>query len=190
MKIDRTFFKKQWGNILMVIAIILLLVPQTGTPIKAGFQRLFAGSPDALSQSEQMQLTAFNWPLTKLNGEQVNFEAAKGKVVVVNLWATWCPPCIAEMPSMQELYNTYGDKVEFYFVSSEESERLTAFMEKKAYELPVYIQKYAAPEPLQSRSLPTTFVIDKEGRVVLKETGAKRWDSEEFYSFLDDLLMR
>lgn len=190
MKLDHTFFKKNWSNILWVLAIVLLLVPQTGTPIKAAIQRLFAFAPDSLPEEEQLTLDTYQWPLKTLSGKEVNFVESKGKVVVVNFWATWCPPCIAEMPALQNLYDNYNDKVEFYFVSNESAEKLKAFMQKKGYELPIYIQEYAAPEAIQSNALPTTAVIDKSGKVVLLETGAKAWDDPEFYSFLDDLLSR
>ncbi|WP_374957679.1 TlpA family protein disulfide reductase [Gilvibacter sp.] len=190
MKLDRTFLKKNWSNILWLLAIVLLLVPQTGTPIKATIQRLFAFAPDSLPEEEQLTLNTYHWPLKTLSGEDVNFVESEGKVVVVNFWATWCPPCIAEMPALQKLYDDYNEKVEFYFVSNESAEKLKAFMQKKGYELPVYIQEYAAPKGLRSNALPTTAVIDKSGKVVLLETGAKAWDAPEFYLFLDDLLSR
>ncbi|WP_291187369.1 TlpA disulfide reductase family protein [Gilvibacter sp.] len=190
MKLDQTFFKKQWSNILMVLLIVLLIVPQTGTPIKAGIQRLFAFAPDSLPDEEQLNLDTYNWPLQTLAGASENFEQSKGKVVLVNFWATWCPPCIAEMPAMQELYDRFADRVDFYFVSGETPEKLQGFMDKKGYELPVYIQSYQAPEVIRSNSLPTTAVIDKLGKVVLLETGAKAWNDPEFYAFLEELLTR
>lgn len=190
MKLDRTFLKKNWSNTLMVLAVVLLLVPQTGTPIKTAIQRLFAFAPDSLPEEEQLSLDTYQWPLKTLSGEDVNFVNSKGKVIVVNFWATWCPPCIAEMPALQQLYDDYNKKVEFYFVSNESAEKLKAFMQKKGYELPVYIQEYAAPEAIRSNALPTTAVIDKSGKVVLLENGAKAWDDPKFYLFLDDLLSR
>ena len=69
-------------------------------------------------------------------------------------------------------------------------EKLQAFMDKKGYQLPIYIQSYQAPEVIRSNSLPTTAVIDKSGKVVLLETGAKAWNDPDFYAFLEELLSR
>mgnify|MGYP003711237889 CR=1 FL=1 len=90
----------------------------------------------------------FDWQLEDLEGTNINFNQSEGRVTLVNFWATWCPPCIAEMPSMQNLYNSYGDKVDFYFVSLEEAEILQKFIQKKGYKIPVYIPRSSLPEAL------------------------------------------
>lgn len=190
MNVNRQFLKKHWSNLIAVLAIVLLIVPQTGTPIKVAVQRLFAFSPVLLSEDKQSQLNSYDWPLQSLDGSTVNLKQSDGKVVLINFWATWCPPCIAEMPAMQKLYTKYGDAVDFYFVSSEDPEKLKQFLADKNYQLPVYVQKYAAPAALNGNALPTTYLIDKSGSIVVKETGAKGWDSEKFYSLLDELLAR
>lgn len=188
MKLDKAFFKKQWSNIVFVIFIVLLIVPQTGTPIKVAVQKLFAFSPDALNEADQIPMDTYNWPLQDLQGQALNLQRSEGKIALVNFWATWCAPCIAEMPAMQELYNNYGNKIDFYFVSSESPEKLQLFMEKKGYDLPIYVQQYKAPKAIETNSLPTTYLIDREGKIFLKETGAKDWDSSDFYTYLDELI--
>ena len=172
----------------MVVLIVLLIVPQTGTPIKVAFQRLFAFSPDSLETEDQTPLETYNWPLEDMNGNKFNLKQSQGKLVFINLWATWCPPCIAEMPAMQQLYNDYGDKIDFYFVSNEAPGTIVGFMNKKQYDLPVYTRLYAFPADIESNVLPTTMVVDQNGTIVLFETGAKDWDSPKFYEFLDGLL--
>ncbi len=182
------FIKKNWSNILFALVIVLLIIPQTGMPIKVFVTRLIAFSPSEVDEKDIVVLNDYRWNLTKLEGSQVNFVQSKGKVTLINLWATWCPPCVAEMPSLQKLYNRYGDRVDFYFVSSEESPRLQKFLQKKEYDLPVYIERHAPPALLQTTSIPTTYVISKSGQIVVNETGAADWNSEKVYEILDALV--
>ena len=183
-----TFLKKNWGNILFIIFIALLFIPQTGMPIKVLVNRIIAFSPSEVDEEERILIQDYQWHLTSLEGNRVNFSEAKGKVILVNLWATWCPPCVAEMPSLQKLYDSYGDRVNFYFVSSESPEKLETFLQKKNYTLPVYVENQSAPEAMRTRSIPTTFVISKEGKIVINKSGAANWDSKKVHKTLDALL--
>ncbi|UZH54668.1 TlpA family protein disulfide reductase [Salinimicrobium tongyeongense] len=182
------FLKKNWSNILFIIVIILLLVPQTRKPIQVGLNRVISFSPSKIAEDEREVLEDYNWNLINLEGEPVNFKSSIGKVAVVNLWATWCPPCIAEMPSFQKLYNEYGDKIDFYFVSTEEAAKLQQFLDKKNYRLPVYQPLDMAPQKLQSRSLPTTMVISKNGKIAVNKKGSANWNDSGFKELLDQLL--
>jgi thiol-disulfide isomerase/thioredoxin len=183
-----TFLKKNWGNILFFAFIILLFIPQTGMPIRVFINRIIAFSPSEVDEEDVVVLEDYQWSLTSLDGDRVNLSNSEGKVILVNLWATWCPPCVAEMPSLQKLYNKYGEDVAFYFVSSESPDRLSAFLQKKGYDFPVYIEKQAPPKLLQSRSLPSTFVISKEGRIVIYKTGSADWNNTKVHDILDRLL--
>jgi len=182
------FIKKNWQNVLWGTLIVLLFIPQTGFPIKVFFNRLLSFSPSEVTEDNRASLSTYNWSLYDLNANGVNFDSAKGKVTVVNSWATWCPPCVAEMPSLQRLYDAYGDRVAFYFVSNETPEKLHRFMNKKGYDFPVYISKGMAPENLSSNSLPTTYVISKQGKILIEKTGAADWDTESTKKLLDRLL--
>ncbi len=184
------FLKKNWSNILFGVLIILMFIPQTRMPIQVFVQRLISFSPSETSVDKREVLKDYQWPLQELNAVEVNFSQSKGKVVLINFWATWCPPCVAEMPSFQKLYDDYGVDMDFYFVTSEEPEKVQKFMDKNNYSLPVYIQAYEAPEQLQSRALPTTFLISKEGEIVINETGAANWNSDKLRKLLDDLLSK
>ncbi|MEM7187807.1 MAG: TlpA disulfide reductase family protein, partial [Bacteroidota bacterium] len=106
----------------------------------------------------------------------------------INFWATWCPPCVAEMPSLQNLYDEYGDRVDFYFVSMESEEKINKFMEKKGYNFPVYIPKQQIPQTIRGNSLPTTYVISKKGGIVVDKVGAADWDSRATKELLNGLL--
>ena len=106
----------------------------------------------------------------------------------INFWATWCPPCIAEMPDLQELYNDYGEKITFLFVTNEDRETVSSFFTKKEYNLPAYQAIQKAPEQLYSRSIPATYLINKQGEIVINKTGAASWNSKKVRSQIDQLL--
>ncbi|AFL79814.1 thiol-disulfide isomerase-like thioredoxin [Aequorivita sublithincola DSM 14238] len=182
------FLKKHWSNILFFAFIALLIFPQTRMPIQVFVQRLVSFSPSETAETNRESLKDYNWSLLKLNSEEVSFSQSEGKVTIVNFWATWCPPCVAEMPSFQKLYDSYGDKVDFYFVTSEKAEKIQSFMEKQDYTLPVFRQIFDAPEALHSQALPTTYLISKTGEIIINEEGAADWNSEKMHKLLDELL--
>lgn len=183
---EKSFLKKHWSNILLVGFIVLMIFPQTRMPVQSTLQRIIAFAPSTTDKGER--LTDYNWPLEDLTGREISFSEAQGNVVVLNFWATWCPPCVAEMPYFQDLYNQYGDRVRFYFVTDETPEKVTAFIEKRGYNLPVQIMRYAAPEILQSKALPTTFVLGKNGEIHIHKKGSAKWNSSKVKSLLDRLL--
>jgi thiol-disulfide isomerase/thioredoxin len=94
------------------------------------------------------------------------------------------------MPSFQKLYDAYGDKVDFYFVTSEKPEKIVSFIAKNGYTLPIFLQTYEAPKQLQSNALPTTYVISKTGEIVIDEEGAANWNSSKMQLLLDQLLSK
>ncbi len=185
-----SFLKKHWSNILFFAFLALLIFPQTRMPIQVFVQRLISFSPSEKSEAERETIQDYNWKLQQLNGEDVNFSQSKGKVVIVNFWATWCPPCVAEMPSFQKLYDVYGDKVDFYFVTSEKTERVETFMKKNGYTLPVFLQTSEATKQLESSVLPTTYLISKSGVIIIDEEGAADWNSSKMRMLLDELLTK
>ena len=95
--------------------------------------------------------------LADLNGNSHVLGDFKNKVVLLNFWATWCPPCRAELPAIQELYNDYGDRINFVLVSSEEPGKLKTFLHESGYTLPVYTQQSPLPPAFRVQSIPTTF---------------------------------
>lgn len=181
------FLKKQWSNILFGVFILVMLFPQTRTPIMIFVQRTLAMGPSVKKNKAVLQ--DYDWPIVNANGETISFSEAKDEVVFLNFWATWCPPCIAEMPSMQKLYDNYGDKVKFYLVTDEDPEKVEPFMKKYDYTMPVYYSEYAPPKLLQSRALPTTYIIGKDGNIHIKETGSARWHGNRTTTLLDELLV-
>lgn len=168
-----------------------MIIPQTRTPIQVHFHSLWSkvNSVTTISKSERKQLSNYNWELLNSNDEVYNFEKARGKIVVINFWATWCPPCIAEMPSLQKLYSAYNDRVEFLFITTDSSEKVQAFKRKKGYTFSVFnpLSTYY-PKELETSIIPRTLVINREGDIVVDETGAANWYSTEFKQLIEKLI--
>lgn len=183
-----SFLKKHKSNILFGIVVLLLIIPQTRMPILVTVQRIIAFSPSTIAEDKRETIVDYSWNLRALNASNVNLEDAKNEVIVINLWATWCPPCVAEMPSFQALYDDYGNRVAFYFVSNEKSEILNRFMERHNYTMPIFQTLEAAPTQFNSNALPTTYVIAKNGEIVIKKTGVADWNSRKMRSLLDKLI--
>jgi len=125
-----------------------------------------------------------------VNATDVNLKDLKGKVVFINYWATWCPPCRAEMPSIQLLYDEYNDKIEFIFITSDDKPKVDKFYLDNNYMLPTYNILSNPPEEIDTQSIPATFIIDKNGKVALSEYGPANWNSSKVKKLLDELLMQ
>lgn len=121
-----------------------------------------------------------NWQalqLTSLQGEPTTIDKYKGKVVVLNIWATWCKPCIEEMPSMDRLQQLYPDKIAVVTISDEEAGKLLKFKSRQPYTF-TYLK---ANTPLANQQIsvyPTTYVLNPEGEIKEIYLGNQSWDSD------------
>jgi thiol-disulfide isomerase/thioredoxin len=109
--------------------------------------------------------------------------------VFLNRWATWCPPCVAKLPGIQRLYKQmHTSKVAFVMLSLDENlEKTRRFIKRKACTFPVYQLTGDVPEAYTTASIPTTFVIAADGRIVVRKEGMAQYDDEKFVSFLRTL---
>ncbi|SFZ94002.1 Thiol-disulfide isomerase or thioredoxin [Flaviramulus basaltis] len=181
--------KPQVKNIIFLVILTVLFIPQTRQPIQILLHKGFAiFSPSTVEKSKQKTLVNYNWKLKDESGSVFNFKDIKGKVVLVNFWATWCPPCIAEMPSMQKLYDNYKDEIEFVFVSNEEFLKINEFLNKNNYSFKVYNPATNYPEIFDVTSIPRTYLIDKYGNIIIDKSGAANWNSDSVRKIIDGLL--
>ncbi|WP_417359296.1 TlpA family protein disulfide reductase [Galbibacter sp.] len=180
--------KSQIQNILLLVGILVLLFTPLGTQIKVQLNRLLAFSPSVVAEDHRSKVTTYQWDLQNLEGNRYSFKDTQGKVVLLNFWATWCPPCIAEMPSMQELYNDYGDQIVFVFVSQEPKEKIQGFLDKHNYNFPVYQAISEPPAAFNHKSIPQTYLVDKAGNIVIDKNGAANWNSKSVRQTITTLL--
>lgn len=130
----------------------------------------------------------FNLKLLDADGNTTSLEELKGKVIFLNMWATWCPPCIAEIPSIDTLHEEMGDEVAFVLLSLDDDfEKAKAFDKRKGYDLPIYAPASNLPEMYHSSAIPTTYVIDADGNLAMTHKGMADYSDSEFKTFLNSL---
>lgn len=178
----------EWAVILGIIATLYL----TGwhTEIIGNLQRvlLWTGvmTPDTEMEANQVRDAQFDMPLLTLAGERTTLQQFKGETIFLNFWATWCPPCIAEMPNIQALYDeVQSDSIHFVMVSlDEDPQKATNFIERKGYTFPVYFLTGRKPGVYNSTVVPTTYIISPEGKIVSERRGMANYHTSAFKEFL------
>jgi thiol-disulfide isomerase/thioredoxin len=179
-------------DLLFYLLILSLLIPFSRKFVATGMNKLTMHRPAIIREASQVSLldADYDWTLMDIEGSPVSFSDFKGEVVFLSIWATWCPPCRAEMPNIQHLYEQYGDRVSFVLASQEDPETILRFMEDQGYSMPVYRLVQNPPAKLSTSSIPTSFLISPEGKIQVRKTGAARWDGKFFTAYLDELLSR
>jgi thiol-disulfide isomerase/thioredoxin len=133
----------------------------------------------------------YKFSIRDLNGKIVDLDRYKGKVVFLNIWATWCGPCRAEMGSIQQLYSKIDNKkIAFIMLSVDkqgQESKVSKYITDKQFTFPVFMPHEYLPEQLQVPSIPTTLIIGKDGKVVSKKVGATNFDTPQFKDFLEGL---
>ena len=111
--------------------------------------------------------------LKELNGTAIDLSAYDGKTVFINFWATWCRPCVQEMPTIAEAQKLNQDVV-FLLASDEEPAQIESFIKKHSYNF--HYVRLENPEALKIPALPTTFIFNPEGKLKFSETGFRMWN--------------
>ncbi|WP_436517162.1 TlpA family protein disulfide reductase [Ekhidna sp. To15] len=137
---------------------------------------------------EEERKASYDFWLEDFEGNRVQFAEFEGEVVFLNFWATWCPPCVAEMPDIHDLYDKQKNDVKFVMISLDQDEsKAHAFINRKGFEFPVYFLRSALPGTYNTRSIPTTYVMNKEGLIKVENHGMAKYDTESFNELLKDL---
>jgi len=168
---------------LAMAASLLILLPAI---LPAG-----AVPPAPWEADELVGKPAPSFTLLNMNGRNVSIASLRGKVVLINFWATWCPPCKDEIPSLNALYEKYrGRDFVLLAVSTDSSrEDVEKFMKKYGVKFMVLLDGDSrVMRQYRVFSLPMSFLIDRKGRVVEKFLGAREWEGAEFTKKINDLL--
>ncbi len=181
------------GDIFFVVLVVLLLIPVSRTVILAGVNNLKAR---VIAPKTEKKIIAtlsdadYNWQLLDIDGNPVNFSEFKGKVIFVNFWATWCGPCVGEMPELQDFYNNFKNNKDVVFIlaSNDNLDVIKNFMNKKQYSFPVYSIKSTPPNTMSHSTIPTSYLIDKKGNIVLHQKGVANWGGNKMKDLVNQFL--
>jgi peroxiredoxin len=187
--------KAIYGFALMACAVALVSAQSTNP----------AGAPQPLGLTEDVKeqlselgfripnqtVEAPDFTLESLDGESRSLSSYRGKLVFLNFWATWCPPCRAEMPSMQTLYDTVGtDDFEIVAVNLQEGAGpVQDFVDEHGYTYPVLLDSSGRTGGMYGvRAIPSTFLIDRDGTLLGMFVGGREWDTPEALAFFEQVV--
>lgn len=170
----------------VVIALlgIVLLVPGIRNTLKDLF------FPVATIESAvHIDADDYDIDLQGINTPSTNMKNFRNKPVFLNFWGTWCAPCRKEWPSIQRLYDRRKDQVDFVLIAMKDEEAaVRKFLKENNYTVPVYIAQSPISEKILPKAFPTTFLLDQNGRILIKEDASRDWDSESTHQFIDNII--
>lgn len=177
---------------LAVLGLFLVLtVDGFSAPVPLSVEAV-AGLSDMGLQKVQGSPPLLDVDLMFLDGRNIKLSFFKGKVVLVNFWATWCPPCRREMPGMEKLYQSLKNNPNFVLLavdSMEEPGKVKDFVQKSGYHFAVTLdQDGSVTNNYSVQAYPTTYVIDRQGRVIGGIVGGHDWGTQEVLKGIQRLL--
>ncbi len=187
------WLKKNWTTIIFGGLVIILFVSPDS---KAWLMRqmistgLFNSKIEE-KKSDNITKVSENFSVKAESGIIINTSELKGKVVFINFWASWCPPCRAEFPSVQKFYEKYSGNKDLVFLTinlDEQVEKGKIYLEKEEFTVPFLIPNGNIPKEFFGGSLPTTIVLDKSGKIRMHHTGMADYSKESFYEEINQLL--
>jgi peroxiredoxin len=185
-----------------ILPAIILLIMFTGVELHLFYNGFFAiaGSRDQelerlFSNIGILKIPRISQPveiqLKDVFGNTVSLSDFRGKIVFLNFWATWCPPCVIEMPSMQKLHRRFKDKnFVMVAINSQETEaQVKSFFNKYKLSFTALLDSSAEVGAwFDVNAFPTTFVLDKKGRIIGRALGPREWDSQASVALFDYLI--
>lgn len=188
----KTIFSRRnvLNGLFIVLLLLIVLVPSAKALVIRGLMEIGLFSPETTTKPAADKADLSGLKFKDAKGKTLSLADLEGKVIFLNFWATWCPPCLAEMPSVNKLYEKYKDDSEVVFLlvdADSDFAKAQAYMDRKKYALPVYNFASNLPETIFKGNLPTTVVFDKKGRLSYKGIGAANYASDKFLAFIEQL---
>ena len=184
-------WKKHIGTaIFTIFLLVILFVPAAKAKLIQGLMEIGLFKPDVNEKAKEANSDLSAIKFKDVNGNIVSLADLKGKIIFLNFWATWCPPCLAEMPSINKFYEQYKNDNEVVFLMIDadgDFEKAQAYLNKKEYKFKVYTFASDLPKNIFAGSLPTTIVFDKQGRIAMNGVGAANYASDKFLTFIKQL---
>ena len=146
--------------------------------------------------SREMKVTTIDFDsnvlqFSDLENNMFTIQDFEGKNLFINYWATWCNPCLAEMPYMVELYENYKgeEDIIFLYLSREKLDTIKNYIPKdeNLQQLPIY-KIITDDEFFATSGIPTTFIVNSDGEVIVKDLGSAFWNDESVFTFIDNLI--
>jgi thiol-disulfide isomerase/thioredoxin len=177
-----------WGAFFGVILSILILV---GLTIFVSNQFIDNFDQETLplpSLPNNIHIDYSQLQLTDVNNKLVDVGLFKDKVIFINLWATWCAPCIIELPTLIKLSEKLkNENVAMLFISPEGQEEILEFVEKEKHPKKLFFSASNTGEIFKNDGFPHTYIFDKKGRLVFNDMGASKWDDKSVVNYLKEL---
>jgi len=127
------------------------------------------------------------WQLKSLAGKTVTLGDFKGKVVFLDIWATHCGPCVAELPNIKRLADSLkNENVAFLLPARDDEAHVREFLRKNPFDLPIYLASKNPPD-MANAAIPATYILDRQGVIVYREIGGVNWDTDNVRAFLHSL---
>ena len=160
------------------LGFVVGLIGAMSVPVNAQVEDIASGDIEVYGQAN------FDWTIRTLDGDEFQLEEFRGKVLFINLWASWCSPCIREMETIEDLRHRLADTdVEFLIVAAEGERPVRRHLRRYSYDLPIYLEVDRMPPEFGLRGLPTSWIVDRAGRIVLLHHGEAIWDTDEVEAF-------
>lgn len=172
------------------LIMAVALIPDAKALVLRGLMGIGFFSPSISRMPQHNRAVLRDIKLRDRNGHILNLEQLEGKVIFINIWATWCPPCVAELPTIHNLYQRYQQDINVAFLMVDADGNLqqsSKMFVKRGYQMPLYSLYSRLPESLMDGSIPTTLVFDKQGRLSYRHTGAANYNSAQFIKFIEQL---
>lgn len=186
------FKNKSWfGKItdfLFILLLILLIIPGSRKELMTYGSRVRMYLTSVETKEQTSGLEGKNSVILQdNNGNRYTLDDFLDKPVFINYWATWCPPCRAEMHTIEKLYKQYDKDINFLIVSNQPLSKQNEFIEEENYDFPYY-RLVSNPEGSFAYSvLPTSMVISKDNRIILRKEGAVNWQSKKVKEIFNEL---
>jgi len=175
--------------ILVICAAFLVFLPhQAEAQVSPEAARALR---DANIQVLGQRIDPRDFTLPLLTGGNATLSSYRGKVVILNFWATWCPPCRVEMPSMETLYQRFNAQgLEILAVDiGENASTVQQFIRSAGYTFPVLLDSANRVSSVYGiEAIPTTYIIDREGKIIGRVVGSIMWDNQRVIAAIDALL--
>lgn len=182
-----TFLKK---NIIYVILVVILSVFALVKPLRDFVSEQITMSPtvEKINNETLLSEEVLDIELKGINTSSTNLKNLRGKVLFLNFWGTWCPPCRTEWPTIQKLYDLKKDKLEFALIAMQDQEAdVKKFLKENNYTAPVYIAESPLDPKILPVAFPTSYLIGKDGRILKKEDSSMDWSKDSILEFIDNV---